>query len=508
MTQKARDNSLTEVLATLRRRAWVIVACMLLVVAAAVVFSLFAEKQYTATSSLLARQESLSGDVFNDQAAFDVTDPERELQTNLRLLQLDEVRDRAAQLIGGGITAAEVDAKVDIEASEDSDVISINATSPDADLSADVANGFADAFVSFREQADREKVEQAQGRLESQLESDDLSPARRASLETRVDELQTLADLQTGGIELVQPADSPDSPSSPKPRRNALIGAFGGLLLGLGLVLVLEQVDRRVRRPEELQELLELPVVGTIPESSMISNGGPPNADDWRSAEAFRMFRASLLYFDAGREIKSVLVTSAAPGDGKTTIALGLAVAAAEPGLSVLLIEADLRRPTLGPRLGLRRSGGLTRVLRSRDQSSMVTAVQSVTVESPSNDGAPVVINVLPAGPHPPNAAELMESETMSEVLEAAERDYDLVVVDTSPVGVISDPIPLFDQVSGVVVVAGMKETTRESARRLKAQLDSVKPPLLGVVANFAKPGAGYSAYEYYGEQERKSPSK
>ena len=118
------------------------------------------------------------------------------------------------------------------------------------------------------------------------------------------------------------------------------------------------------------------------------------------------------------------------------------------------------------------------------------------------------MINVLPAGPHPPNAAELMESETMSQVLKAAERDYDLVVVDTSPVGVISDPIPLFDQVSGVVVVAGMKETTRESARRLKAQLDSVKPPLLGVVANFAKAGDGYSAYEYYGEQEPKSPSK
>ena len=113
-------------------------------------------------------------------------------------------------------------------------------------------------------------------------------------------------------------------------------------------MLVLEQTDRRVRRPEELQELFDLPVIGTIPESSMINNGGPPQPEDWRSAEAFRMFRASLLYFDAGREIKSVLVTSAAPGDGKTTVALGLAVAAAEPGLSVLLVEADLRRPTLG----------------------------------------------------------------------------------------------------------------------------------------------------------------
>ena len=173
----------------------------------------------------------------------------------------------------------------------------------------------------------------------------------------------------------------------------------------------------------------------------------------------------------------------------------------------MLLIEADLRRPSLASVLGLEHGPGLSTVLRSKEPR-VARALQSVEIQPSTGEGENVTIDVLVAGPHPPNSAALMESQAMANLIKAAERDYDLVVIDTSPVGMISDPIPLFDQVSGVVIVVGMKETTMEEATRFKGQLDAMQPPILGVVANFVKPGEGHGAYEYYGEQEPKSPSK
>jgi succinoglycan biosynthesis transport protein ExoP len=502
VSQKEREGSgLVEVLAMMRRRAWVVGLSVLLVIAAALLFSLLAEKQYTASASLLVRQEQLSGQVFGDETPFEVSDPQRELETNLRLLQLEAVAAQAAQRIGGGVTQAEVDSAIEIEASEESDVISVEATTAQPGRSAEFANGFAEAFVAFREQADREKVQQAQERLEDQLAGPGLTEERRAGLERRADELQTLADLQTGGVELVEPAKPPDSPSSPKVARNGLIGAFGGLLLGVALVLLLEQVDRRIRRPEELQELFDLPLIGSIPESALIRNGGVGQPIDWQSAEAFRMMRVNLMQLDVDRDVDSVLVTSAGPEEGKTTVALGLAVAAAEPGRDVLLVEADMRRPSLASLLDLKARRGLSTILRGRG-SQLSNFTQTVAMGDTASDGPPVVIDVLVAGPSPPNAAELMQSQAMTKLLKAAERDYDLVVIDTPPAGIISDPIPLFPQVSGLVVVSRLQAATRDTVARFKAQLETVHPPIFGVVANCVRRAHGYPAYEYYGDPE------
>ena len=276
-------------------------------------------------------------------------------------------------------------------------------------------------------------------------------------------------------------------------------------MLGLGLALGLEQFDRRIRRPEELQELLNLPVMGTIPETRMIRDGGSPLTGDWHSAESFRMLRASLQYFDVDHELKLILVTSASPNDGKTTTSLGLALAAAGPGSKVLLLEADLRRPSLASVLGLKPGPGLSGVLSRK--APLAEAVQSIKMQpSDGVHGGVASIDVLVAGPHPPNAAAMLESQAMERLLNAAEKAYDMVVIDTSPVGVISDPIPLFDQVDGVVLVTRMGEATRDALTRLKRQLDNVKAPLVGVVANGVVRSGGRGAYAYYGDPKAKGP--
>ena len=216
------------------------------------------------------------------------------------------------------------------------------------------------------------------------------------------------------------------------------------------------------------------------------------------------MLRQNLRYFDLSDEIKSVLVTSAGPAEGKTTVALGIAAAAAESGSRVLLLEADLHRPSLGKMLGLKKGHGLTTVLSSRTPEP-AKVKQRVAINGVSKDATPVTIDVVLAGPHPPNPAGMMESRAMTKLLEAAEAHYDLVVIDTPPAGVISDAMPLFDQVSGIVLVSRMKEATRDTIARFKAQLDTMHAPILGLVANDVELATGYANYDYYAEPEQKS---
>ena len=169
-----------------------------------------------------------------------------------------------------------------------------------------------------------------------------------------------LAELRSGNVQVAQPSAIPTGPSSPKIRRNTILGAILGLLLGLGIAFLIERLDRRIREPKELQEIYDLPLLGVVPESPALArsargNGHSSNGLSSGEAEAFYLIRAHMRYFNVDRQIRTLLVISAGPGDGKTTIALNLAAAAARAGSVALLVEADLREPTVAPRLDLAR---------------------------------------------------------------------------------------------------------------------------------------------------------
>jgi len=261
-------------------------------------------------------------------------------------------------------------------------------------------------------------------------------------------------------------------------------------------VAVLERRDRRVKSPEEVEQVYGIPVIGMIPESGVLRSGAVPTP---RDEEAFLMIRAQLRYFDVDRDIQVVMVSSAESGEGKTMVSLNLARAAARAdGKRALLIESDMRRPSLTRLIGRESVAGLAELLSHSQDLHAGLRELVVTPDQVVHSERPVHLDILLAGSVPPNPAELLESRRMIELLDAAASMYDIVVIDTPPIGVVSDAIPLAHQVDGVLLISRIGVSHRDQASRLMKRLRGLNAHILGVVVNSYKPASG-SRYGYYG---------
>ncbi|MEA2495171.1 MAG: tyrosine-protein kinase [Thermoleophilaceae bacterium] len=500
---------LASIFATLMRRWWVVLACIVVVPAAALAHALSQPKEYTASASLLFRDPQLDQKLFRATVFAPSSDPAREAATNVKLVSLAVVAARTSKALGSKLSVDDIQSKVNVAPEGQSDVASISALDHNPAFAARLANTFAQQFITFRRDADRSKIDSAQKLVQQQLSRlplDQRSGVQGRSLRSQAEQLQILAALQTGNAELVQPAEVPKTATSPRPTRDTIVGFVLGILLGIGLAALLERADRNLRDPREIALAFDRPILGVVPESRTIAKAGA-GLQRLESAEeeAFRMLRANLRYFNVDRQIKSVLITSAAPGEGKSTVALQLAMVAAGSGSRVLLLEADLRRPVLAARLALRGREGLSQVLAG--SLDLNDAVKEIALEGPvtARLDDPRVLDVLVAGPIPPNPSDLVESGRMRELITHAESVYDLVVIDTPPTSVVSDAIPLVSEVSGVIVVARVGHTKRESANHLHNQLENLRANTLGVVVNSVgrrQTGYGYGYGYGYGDSD------
>jgi capsular exopolysaccharide synthesis family protein len=500
---------LEQVLGILRRRVAWILLCFVLLAGIAYGYSKHQTKQYTATASLVFSNNQLNQQVAGLAAVSSGTQLAQQ-NTNLKLVQLGNMAERTALLLGQGLTKEKVKEGLSVSAEGESNIVNVAATATSPALAAEIANTYTEVFVKEQQNSNHAYYASALRLVNRQLAA--LSPKEKAgtaglALQDRAQSLGTLAELRNSSVQVAQAATVPTSPSSPKTSRNVALGAILGLLLGLGIALLLERLDRRIREPKDLEAVYGLPLLGVVPESTALSRSAKDKKNGRAAlpaseAEAFHLIRAHLRYFNVDRELRTLMVASAAPGDGKTTVARHLAAAAARMGSRVLLLEADLRRPTIALQLNALSGPGVADVLIGA--LSLSEATQTIDLDLPRVDGSGGRgFDVLVAGSSlPPNPGELIESHAMESLLQQAKAKYDLIVVDTPPLTAVSDAFPLLGKVDGVIIVGRVGRNRRDVAQRLHETLTGAGAPLLGVVANGFKSGRlggygyGYS-YDY-----------
>jgi succinoglycan biosynthesis transport protein ExoP len=505
--------SIERLLGILRRRALWIFLCLFLVTAAAYGFSKRETKKYTAIASLAFNSNQLDQQIAGLSAGGG-SNPTTQENSDLELVRVGNTAAKTANRLGHGLTAEMVGASLSVSGKEESTIVDVSATSSSPVLAAAIANTYVSQFVKEQRRANRQFFKSALALVNKQLAA--LSPVQRVGtdgldLQDRAHTLALLAELDYNNVEVAGEALVPTSPSSPKTKSDTILGVILGLLLGLGIALLLERFDRRVRGPEELEAIYRLPVLGVVPNSPALSRSAPHDPGKGAvlpptEAEAFSLIRAHLRFFNVDRELRTVLIASPAPDDGKTTIARHLAEAAVRLGSRVLLLEVDLRQPTLAQQFNIQFATGLADVLIgdvSMDQVTQSVALQVALGEGTSGH----TLDVLAAGAVlPPNPGELLGSQAMDAVLERAKSAYDLVVIDTPPLTAVSDAFPLLTKVDGVVIVGRVGYSQRDAAEQLHHVLSSSGAPLLGVIVNGAKSG-GHASYLRYGKSSAAAAS-
>ncbi|HST26684.1 MAG TPA: polysaccharide biosynthesis tyrosine autokinase [Gaiellaceae bacterium] len=272
----------------------------------------------------------------------------------------------------------------------------------------------------------------------------------------------------------------------PKPTRNLLVAGILGLVLGLLAAFLRDYFDRTLRTVEEIERAFGVPVIGQIP-SVKPTNRGERSRILWEEngdfAESFRGLRANLQYLAVQWPLKTILVTSPAANQGKTTVCASLATAIAQSRQSVVLIEADLRRPRLGETFGLPRlRPGLTSVLVGHSQLGRATSQIPLPPTPGQQKGQETSITVLPSGPLPPNPSELVGSPRMRRLVDGLADLYDTVILDSPPLLPVADSLALAKLVDGVIIVVRAKNATRDDAKAVRALADRLGLHVIGVV--------------------------
>jgi capsular exopolysaccharide synthesis family protein len=336
----------------------------------------------------------------------------------------------------------------------------------------------------------------------------DTSPVQAAAMaqataDSLVESVAALERPSDGGVSpvtstVITPAIAPTAPSAPNTRLNLALGLLVGLALGVGGAVLRTTLDTRVRGESDLRRVTEAPMLGGIafdvdavkkPLLTQVPGQSP-------RAESFRQIRTNLQFAHVSHKSKAVLVTSSLPGEGKSTTATNLAIAISQSGQSVVLVDADLRRPRVDEYLGLERNAGLTTALIGR-----------ADVEDLLQPWGTDELYILTSGQIPPNPSELLGSDAMKRLISRLEDKFDAVIIDAPPLLPVTDAAVLAQQVGGVVLVIGSSKVKMPDLQKSLGNLEMVDADLLGVVINLL-PSKGPDAYAYtYYSYDSKEPA-
>jgi succinoglycan biosynthesis transport protein ExoP len=504
-------------LGLLRRWAWLVILCMVVAGGSAYLWSSRAPNIYRATTILLISEGSATGrDAYTDLIA-----SERLARTYVQRITNQLVLNETAQLLGLSRGMLHVPS-IRIALIPDTQLIRLSVDDETPELAQALANTIPEVFIRLNERQQAARFASSKVNLEAQLEitrqdiastQEELNAARDTSAPTeeRIARLEErLSQLRVTQASLLQsyeqvrlteatsqnsvivdvPAPLPTVPIAPQPLRMALLAGLAGAILGFAIAFLHEYLDDTVPVDSEMGHLLGtsvLAMIGRIGRSDkrvLVVGKESYSAD----AEAYRMLNMNLRFLAIDEPVKCIVVTSPAPGDGKSLTASNLAITLASAGHRTILIDADLHRPTQHKIFETSSKEGLTTAL--VDQTLPVTHYLQPTHTDE--------LRLLPSGPMPPNPSRLLASQRMRELLTALQQEADYVIVDSAPILAVSDTSILSTLATGVILVLRAKKTKLEAARRAAEQLQSVQANLLGIVINDVPSGSADNYYYYY----------
>jgi non-specific protein-tyrosine kinase len=512
----------------LRKWLWLVILLAVLAAAAGFVISRRSARIYQASVTLMVNQAA------NAAAAAgysDILTSERLARTYASLLVSRPVLDETAQRLGiapkllaGAITVTPV---------RDTQLLQIKVLGTIPELTAQIANTLPAVFVERNTEMQLGRVAASKTKLEAEIAAIEKDLAvtqqqllhatddtQRTRLETSLAQYRNtystllasyqqvkLAEAQAiNNIVVAEPAAVPEIPIRPRTRTNVLLAAMVGALLALGIGFLVEYLDDTIKTPDDVSRVSGLSTLGAI--ARLKEGDDPRRLVTWLRAkspesEAYRTLRTNIQFSSVDSPIRSLLVTSSSPGEGKSTTAANLAVVLAQTGQRVIVVDTDLRRPVLHKIFGVPNNDGLTTALLAGADLALETYLRPTELDT---------LTVLTSGPIPPNPSEILDSHRMRHLVEVLTQAADIVIFDSPPVLAVTDAVVLGRQVDGVLMVADAGKTREHALAQATAELQKTGANVLGVALNRLNPRRGqhYYYYYYYSEEDggrrRRSP--
>jgi non-specific protein-tyrosine kinase len=508
---------LRQYIAIARRWVWLVVLGLVLGALLAFVNSRLTTRIYSASTTLLVSEAR--GNPTSDYTG--LLTSERLAQTYSQMLRTSPVLNQVAANLKmpSGINGA-----VSVQIVNNTQLIRLSVESADPQAASDIANEIPKVFSVMNVAAQTSRFAASRQNLQAELANLDdeiakiqsqiidlrnttgsgVEPMRaqldselaqlrqsRASVMLTYEQLRVTEAQAVNNIVVVEPAIVPTVPIRPNTTSSTVLGGAVGLLLAVGLVFMLEYLDDTLKTPDDIAQHLGLTTLGTILRTrasernkSLVAIEQPKTP----FAEAFRTLRTNIQFSSVDKPIKTVMVTSAGPGEGKSTLAANLAVVMAQSGLRTVLIDCDLRRPSIHKIFSLPNQQGITTAL-LHELTALNGEVRSMPVEH---------LRVIPSGPIPPNPSELVGSRRMTQLLDTLAGENDFVIIDSPPALAVTDASILARKVDGVILVIESGATRRTLALKAKAQLEQVGAHVLGATLNKLSARTGNEYYYYY----------
>lgn len=473
MEPSPETRSLRDYLRAIRASRWLVIGTTLAALAASILVSVARTPVYEATATLSVRsdfsaspgqsssQTSTQGSA-GKEAALVATQP--------------AVLAAASRALGGDRTPQQLQSDVTATAEKDINAVSIEAKADTADGAARIANAVATAMVQVT-------FDQQFSLLQGTVLKN-VGPAEVRSLRSRA----------TGPMQITSQALPPGSPTSPRPLRDAGFAALLGLLLGIGIALVRDALNRTVTDAQDLESTLGFRLLGYVRSDLLGTAPGSRNGtiDAAENLDSFRILRTNTQFFGGDGRVGTLAITSPLPEEGKSTVAAWYAYVNALAGKRTILVECDLHRPVVATGFELDPSPGLTEYLSGDATASDVR--RSVMVEGPIAQP----LSVVPAGAPAPQPAELLASPRFENFLDEVAKEYELVILDCPPLLPLGDTLSIVPRVEGVIMCIRLGQTTREQAIAAKDALRRLPERPVGLVFTDSKPGSEYD-YSGYG---------